>query len=85
MNGCSEKGCTFRWGMAILDGHPDLNRTGAVIGLKVRAEEGREADERGEKGSSPPSMGFGSSPPLCCVERRGDERRGFKMPFHLFN
>lgn len=64
--------CTFRCGMAILAGHPDLNGTGAVVGLHVRAEEGREADERGEKGSSSPSVGLSSSPPLC---PRGEERR----------
>lgn len=61
--------CTFRCSMAILAGHPDRNRTGAVIGLNVRGEEWGKADERGEKGSSSPSMGFGSSPPLCRVRK----------------
>lgn len=50
--------------MAVLAGHPDLNRTGAVVGLDMGGEEWREADERREKGSSSPSMGFSSSPPL---------------------
>lgn len=59
--------------MAILAGHPDLNRTGAVVGLNMRGEERREADERGEKGSSSPTMGFSSSPPLCW---RAEKRRG---------
>ena len=51
--------------MAILARHSDLNRTGAVVGLNVRGEEWREANERREKGSSSPSMGFSSPPPLC--------------------
>lgn len=50
--------------MAILGGHPDLNRTDDVVGLNVRAVERREADERGEKGSGSPSMRFSSSPPI---------------------
>lgn len=70
MNGSSGQCFTFRWGMAILGRHPDLNRTGAVVGLNVRGEEWREADERGEKGSSSPSMGFCSSPPLCWREEK---------------
>ncbi len=61
--------------MAVLAGHPDLNRTGAVVGLNVRRKEWREADERREKGSSSPSMGFSSSPPLCWRE---EQRRGLK-------
>ncbi len=73
--------------MAILAGHPYLNRTGAVVGLNVRGEEWREADERGEKGSSSPSMGFSSSPPLCWSgeKRRGEERRGLNIHSHLAN
>lgn len=39
--------CTFSWGVAVLAWHPDLNRTSAVVGLDVRGEEWREADERG--------------------------------------
>lgn len=50
--------------MAVLARHPDLNRTGAVIGLNVRSEEWWEAYERGEKCSSSSSMGFSSSPPF---------------------
>lgn len=50
--------------MAILAGHPDLNGTGGVVGLNVRREERREADERGKEGSCSSSMGFSSSPPL---------------------
>lgn len=68
--------------MAVLAGHPDLNRSGAVVRLNVRGEEWREADERGEKGSSSPSMGFSSSPPLCW---RGEERRGLRTIPHLAN
>lgn len=71
--------CTFRWGMAILAGHPDLNRTRAVVGLDVRCKEWREADERREKGSSSPSMGFSSSPPLCWKEEEREKERGLKM------
>lgn len=66
--------------MAILAGHSDLNRTGAVVRLNVRGEEWRKANERREKSSSSPSMGFSSSPPLCW---RGDERRGLKRLSHL--
>lgn len=51
--------------MTILARHPDLNGTGAVIGLNVRGEEWRQANERGKKGSSSSSMRFSSSPPLC--------------------
>lgn len=61
--------------MAILAGHPELNRTNVVIGLNVRGEEWRKADERGEKGSSSPSVGFSSSPPLC---QRGKESRDLR-------
>lgn len=50
--------------MAILARHPDLNGTGAVVGLNVRSEEWREANERGKEGSSSSSVGFSSSPPL---------------------
>lgn len=66
--------------MAVLAGHPDLNRTGAVVGLDMGGEEWREADERREKGSSSPSMGFSSSPPLCW---RGDSTRENKRGSEL--
>lgn len=62
---------TFSRTVAVLGRRADLYGTGAVVGLNVRAEEGREADEGGEEGSSSSSMGLGSAPPLCTEKKRG--------------
>lgn len=62
---------TFSRTVAVLGRRADLYGTGAVVGLNVWAEEGREADEGGEEGSRSSSMGLGGSPPLWTEKKRG--------------